>query len=81
MAFSFEVVMVQLFTRDLGGYHESLRSLKSDIFLEVYGHVLEENQHFLTAKSHGNHDFGWFSMSLLTAKSSGNQQISGVPLV
>ena len=54
MAFSFEVVMVQLFTRDLGGYHESLRSLKSDIFLEVYGHVFEENKHFLTAKSHGN---------------------------
>ena len=54
MAFSFEVVMVQLFTRDLGGYHESLRSPKSDIFLEVYGHVFEENKRFLTAKSHGN---------------------------
>ena len=54
MAFSFEFVMVQLFTRDLGGYHESLRSLKSDIFLEVYGHVFEENKRFLTAKSHGN---------------------------
>ena len=54
MAFSFEFVMVQLFTRDLRGYHESLRSLKSDIFLEVYGHVFEENKHFSTAKSHGN---------------------------
>ena len=52
MAFSFEVVMVQLFTRDLGGYHESLRSPK--FFLEVYGHVFEENKRFLTAKSHGN---------------------------
>ena len=32
-------------------------------------------------KLSGNHDFGWFSMSLLTAKSAGNHQISGVPCV
>ena len=54
MAYPFEVVMVQLLARDLGGYHESLRSIKSDIFPEVYGHVFEENKRFLTAKSHGN---------------------------
>ena len=54
MAFSIEIFMVQLLARELGGYHESLRSAKSDIFLEVYGHVFEENKRFLTAKSHGN---------------------------
>ena len=54
MAFSTEIFMVQLLARDLGGYHEILWSPKSDIFLEVYGHVFEENQHFLTANSHGN---------------------------
>ena len=53
-------------------YHESLRFSKTANSLVTF---------WSNRKLSGNHDFGWFSMSLMASKSAGNHQKSGVPCV